>query len=183
MTTPGLPRSGGLLAEATMQKDMRSEPDPAELNPASQTTVHASAVQSGTTGILIRGPSGSGKSRLALDLMLAGRTGQIPATLFIGDDRLCLAAEGGGLIARPAPELAGLIEVRGLGIRRCDFIPQARIGLVVDLAAADAARMPERKSLTTSIYGIEIPRIPVGAGFQPLPMVVAALITSPLIAG
>lgn len=147
------------------------------------TTVHASAVQSGSTGILIRGPSGSGKSRLALDLMLAGRAGQIPATLFVGDDRLYLATEGGDLMARPAPELAGLIEVRGLGIRRCDFIPQTRVGLVVDLAANDTDRLPEPKSLTTSIYGIKIPRIPVGAGYQPLPLVTAALITRPLIAG
>jgi HPr kinase/phosphorylase len=128
------------------------------------TTVHASAVQSGTTGILIRGPSASGKSRLAFDLILAGRAGKIPATRLIGDDR-------------------GLIEIRGLGIRRCDFIPQGTIGLIIDLHAEDAARMPEAKSLTAEISGIKIPRIPVGAGFDPLPLVIAALITSPLIAG
>jgi serine kinase of HPr protein (carbohydrate metabolism regulator) len=162
-----------------MSKDVSNTPDPT-LHP---TTVHASAVQSGTIGILIRGPSGSGKSRLALDLLLAGRAGQIPATLVVGDDRLYLSVEGGDLMARPPPELSGLIEVRGLGIRRCDFIPQARIGLVVDLAADDAARLPEQKSCTTLIYGIQIQRIPVGAGFQPLPLVMAALITSPLIAG
>lgn len=147
------------------------------------TTVHASAVQSGATGILIRGPSGSGKSRLAFDLMLAGRAGQIPATSLIGDDRVLLEADAGRLIARAPETIGGLIEIRGLGIRRCDFIPQGPIGLVVDLAAEDAARMPEAKSHTAEIFGIKIPRIPVGAGFDPLPLVIAALITSPLIAG
>lgn len=147
------------------------------------TTVHASAVQSGTTGILIRGPSASGKSRLAFDLMLAGRAGKIPATSLIGDDRILLEAEAGRLIAKAPDTLGGLIEIRGLGIRRCDFIPQGTIGLVIDLAAEDAARLPEAKSLTTEVIGIKLPRIPVGAGFNPLPVVIAALITSPLIAG
>lgn len=147
------------------------------------TTVHASAVQSGTTGILIRGPSGSGKSRLAFDLMLAGRAGQISATSLIGDDRVFLEADAGRLIARAPDTIGGLIEIRGLGIRRCDFIPQGSIGLVVDLAAEDAARLPEAKSHMTEIFGIKVPRIPVGTGFEPLPLVIAALITSPLIAG
>lgn len=143
-------------------------------------TVHASVVQAGDLGILIRGPSGSGKSRLAFDLMLAGRAGLIPPTRLVGDDRVLLAAEAGRLIARPAPQLAGLIEVRGLGIRRCDSIPQAALGLLIDLAAEDAARMPEPAASVATLYGIEIPRIPVGADFQPLPLVTAALLTRPL---
>ena len=146
-------------------------------------TVHASAVRSGTTGILIRGPSGAGKSRLAFGLILAGRAGQIPPTLLVGDDRLYLTAADGDLIAHPAPALAGLIEVRGLGIRRCDFIPQAAIGLVVDLAASDAARLPVPEAGFVAISGIKLPRIPVETGFDPLPLVIAALITSPLSAG
>ena len=44
------------------------------------------------------------------------------------------------IVVRPAPELAGLIEIRGLGIRRCGFTGEAVVGLVVDLAAADAER-------------------------------------------
>jgi HPr kinase/phosphorylase len=143
-------------------------------------SVHASVVQAGDLGILIRGPSGSGKSRLAFDLMLAGRAGLIPPTRLVGDDRVLLTADAGRLIARPAPELAGLIEVRGLGIRRCDYIPQAEVRLLVDLAAGDAARMPEANAGATEIFGIKIPRIPVGCGFQPLPLVTAALLTSPL---
>ena len=142
-------------------------------------TVHASVVQAGDLGILIRGPSGSGKSRLAFDLMLAGRAGLISPTRLVGDDRVLITAADGRLIARPAPELAGLIEMRGLGIRRCDYIPQAVLGLVVDLAAADAARIPEPDAGMVHIYGIKIPRIPIGVGFQAMPLVTAALLTSP----
>jgi serine kinase of HPr protein (carbohydrate metabolism regulator) len=143
-------------------------------------TVHASAVQAGDVGILIRGPSGSGKSRLAFDLIVAGRAGQIPPTRLVGDDRLLLGAESGRAVVRPAAQLEGLIEVRGLGIRRCDFVAQATVGLVVDLAAQDAARMPEPDALVAAIYGIKVPRIPVGSGFAALPIVTAALLTSPL---
>ena len=92
--------------------------------------------------MLIRGPSGSGKSRLAFDLILAGRSGQIPPAVLVGDDRVHLEAGQGQIVVRPAPELAGLIEIRGLGIRRCDFIAEAVVGLVVDLWAADAERLP-----------------------------------------
>jgi HPr kinase/phosphorylase len=82
------------------------------------------------------------------------------------------------LWVRPAPELAGLIEVRGLGIRRCEFTAAAVVGLVVDLAAADAERLPPPESLSTHLNGFQIPRIPVPAGYQPLPLVVAALTTT-----
>jgi serine kinase of HPr protein (carbohydrate metabolism regulator) len=144
-----------------------------------QVTVHASAVLVGNRAVLIRGPSGSGKSRLAFDLILAGRAGQIPAATLVGDDRVYLEAAQGQLMVRPARELAGLIEIRGLGIRRCDFAEQAAVGLVVDLAAADAERMPASGALFTSIDGVIIPRIPVDSAFQPLPVVVAALSTRP----
>src|SRR2546421_8270943 len=105
-------------------------------------SVHASAVLVGNRAVLIRGPSGSGKSRLALDLILAGRSGQIPHAVLVGDDRVQLDAIEGQLVVRPARELTGLIEIRGLGIRRCDFVGEAVVGLIVDLAASDAARLP-----------------------------------------
>src|SRR5215813_13691604 len=103
-----------------------------------QPTVHASAVKVGERAVLIRGLSGSGKSRLAFDLILAGRSGQLPATVLVGDDRVRLDTAGGELLVSAAPELAGLIEIRGLGVRRCDFVAEAKVGLVVDLAAPDA---------------------------------------------
>jgi HPr kinase/phosphorylase len=141
-------------------------------------SVHASAVLVGDRAVLIRGPSGSGKSRLAFDLILAGRTGQIPPAVLVGDDRVYLDAAQGGLVVRPVGELAGLIEIRGLGIRRCDFAAQAIVGLVVDLSAADAERLPVPDALLARISGILLPRIPVDTGFLPLPMVVAALTTA-----
>ena len=126
--------------------------------------------------MLIRGPSGAGKSHLAFDLILAGRSGQLPSAVLVGDDRVHLEASNGQVVVRPARELTGLIEIRGLGIRRCDFAKEAIVGLVVDLSAPDAARLPEPEALRTRICGVEIPRIPVGAGYAALPLVLAALI-------
>jgi HPr kinase/phosphorylase len=141
-------------------------------------SVHASAVRIGNRAVLIRGPSGSGKSRLAFDLILSGRSGHVPQAILVGDDRVHLDTDAGQLRVRPAAELAGLIEIRGLGIRRCDFVEEAIVGLVVDLAADDHERLPPQESLMTRIFGVLIPRIPVGARYSPLPLVVAALTTT-----
>lgn len=129
--------------------------------------------------MLIRGPSGSGKSRLAFDLILAGRAGQIATATLVGDDRVLLEAVQRQLMVRPVPELAGLIEIRGLGIRACDFAKQACVGLVVDLSAEDADRLPAPESQVVDITGIQIPRISVGIGFSALPLVLAAFSTRP----
>jgi HPr kinase/phosphorylase len=141
-------------------------------------SVHASAVLVGDRAVLIRGPSGAGKSRLAFDLILAGRSGQIPRAVLVGDDRVHLDTHEGQLTVRPARALAGLIEIHGLGIRRCEHAGAAIVGLVVDLAAADAERLPPPEALLTCISSIKIPRIPVGTGFAPFPLVVAALTTT-----
>ena len=140
-----------------------------------EATIHASAVLVDDRAVLIRGPSGSGKSRLAFDLILAGRAGQIARAQLVGDDRVHVWQHGGELLVRPAPALAGLIEIRGLGIRRCDYVTEAKVGLVVDLDAANAERMPPPSALQVQINGIFIPRIPVGRGFSGLPLVIAAL--------
>lgn len=145
---------------------------------ATAASVHASAVMVANRAVLIRGPSGSGKSRLAFDLILAGRTGQIPPAVLVGDDRVYLAVHGHHLVVRPAPQLAGLIEIRGLGIRRCAFAEEAVVGLVVDLAAQDAERLPPPEALQALIHGVRIPRVPVESGFSSLPLVVAALTTT-----
>ena len=138
-------------------------------------SVHATAVLVGDRAVLIRGPSGAGKSRLALDLILAGRAGQIPEAVLVGDDRVHLDTRDGQLVVRPVRELAGLIEIRGLGIRRCDFVPEALVGLVVDLSAPDAERVPPPEALQTEILGILVPRIPAAVGYAPAPLVMAAL--------
>ncbi|MBR0835349.1 HPr kinase/phosphatase C-terminal domain-containing protein [Bradyrhizobium manausense] len=141
-------------------------------------SIHASAVKVGSLAVLIRGPSGAGKSRLAFDLIMAGRSGVVDSAVLVGDDRVHLATVGHEIEVRPAPLLAGLIEIRGLGIRRYDFVEHATVGLVVDLAADDAERLPPPETLKTTIFGVEIPRIPVGRDYSPLPLVVAALTTT-----
>ncbi len=138
-------------------------------------SVHASAVKVGDIAVLIRGPSGSGKSRLVLDLILAGRARQIPAATLIGDDRIYLESDGETLVARVVPALAGLIEVRGLGIRRCAHVDAATIGLVVDLGAPDAARLPAPDALNVTLSGVRLPRLPVASTEAALPLVIAAL--------
>jgi HPr kinase/phosphorylase len=141
-------------------------------------SVHASAVLVGDRAVLIRGPSGAGKSRLAFDLILAGRAGQLPPAVLVGDDRVRLDTVAGELWVRPAPELVGLMEIRGLGIRHCDYAIKAIVGIVVDLAASDAERLPPAEALSIRLNGVLLPRIPVGIGYQPLPLIAAALTTT-----
>ena len=100
--------------EARVRRDMNQS-----------STIHASAVLVGARAVLIRGPAGSGKSRLALALIQAGGTGALPFTRLVGDDRVHVEAAHGRLLVRPAETLAGLIEVRGLGIRQ---VPFERVG-------------------------------------------------------
>jgi serine kinase of HPr protein (carbohydrate metabolism regulator) len=129
-----------------------------------------------TRAVLIRGPAGSGKSRLALALIHAAQTGLLRFARLVGDDRVELEACHGRLLVRPAAALAGLIEVRGLGIRQLAYEPVAVVGLVVDLAAAGAERMPEPGEATIS--GVHIPRLAVKSGEDPLPAILAVLATS-----
>jgi HPr kinase/phosphorylase len=137
-------------------------------------TIHASAVLVGARALLIRGPSGSGKSRLAFDLISAAG-GPVRFARLVADDRAELEAAGGRLLVRPAPALAGLIEVHGLGIRRLPYEPVAVVGLVADLAAVDAQRLPEREQTRVIIDGIALARIAVAPGEAALPRLIAAL--------
>ena len=141
-------------------------------------TVHASAVLAGPRAILIRGPAGAGKSRLALALIQAAECGLIAFARLVGDDRIELAASHGRLLARPPQALAGLIEIRGLGIRRLDHEPVAVIGLVVDLATLDAERLPGTAEQQITIAGIILPLLAMAPGSDPLPAVLAHLLTS-----
>ncbi|HEY2227794.1 MAG TPA: HPr kinase/phosphatase C-terminal domain-containing protein [Xanthobacteraceae bacterium] len=141
-------------------------------------TVHASAVLVGPRAILIRGPAGSGKTRLALGLIQAAACGLIPFARLVGDDRVELAASHGRLLARPAPALAGLVEVRGLGIRRLDHEAVAVVGLVVDLARPAAERLPDAGAQQTTVTGVILPVLSIAPGSDPLPAVLARLLTS-----
>jgi HPr kinase/phosphorylase len=136
-------------------------------------TIHASAVLVGARAVLIRGPSGAGKSRLAFKLIEAPRRGNMNFARLVGDDRVHVEAAGGRLLVRPAPALAGLIELRGLGILKRDHEAAAVVGFVVDLDAEDAQRLPERDEAV--IEGIALPRLPVAPGVPPLPAVMAMI--------
>jgi serine kinase of HPr protein (carbohydrate metabolism regulator) len=136
-------------------------------------SVHASAVLAGNRAVLIRGAAGSGKSRLALALVGAAATGMLRFACLVGDDRVHIEACHGRLLVRPAPSLAGLIEVRGVGIRRLDFEQAAIVGLVVDLGAKDAERLPQPGE--TVIEGVNLPRLAVAANTDPLQPVLVFL--------
>ncbi len=104
---------------------------------ASALWLHASCVELAGTGIVLLGPSGSGKSDLALRLIDGGAR-------LVADDQLAVEREGQHLYGRPAASLAGLLEVRGLGIVRLRHGARSRLGLVVDLDPQSAAeRLPE----------------------------------------
>ncbi len=137
-------------------------------------TIHASAVLVGTRAVLIRGPSGSGKSRLALELIWAAHGGSLPFARLVGDDRVHVEAAHGRLLVRPAAALAGLIEVRGVGIRKLPYEPSAVVGLVVDLAA-DAERLPRPDRQQTELEGVALARLAVAAGEPALPAMLALL--------
>lgn len=136
-------------------------------------TVHASAVLAGARAVLIRGPAGSGKSQLALALIQAAETGLLRFARLVGDDRVHLEARHGRLLVRPAAALAGLIEVRGLGVRRLDYEPVAVVGLLVDLAAEDAERMPAASEAV--LLGVPLRRLALPPGAAPLAPVLALL--------
>src|SRR4051794_23974155 len=125
-------------------------------------TIHASAVLVGSRAVLIQGPSGSGKSQLALALLEAAQIGTLTFVRLVADDRAEIEAVHGRLLVHPPAEaLTGLLEVRGLGIRRLAYESLAIVGLIVDLAAPDAGRMPEPAAQSRKIEGITLPRLAV----------------------
>ena len=132
-------------------------------------TIHATAVLVGAKALLIRGEPGSGKSRLALRLIQT-----LPFARLIGDDRVHLEAKNGRLLVRPADSLAGMIEIRGIGIRNVPYEAVAAVGRVLDLMSA-AERLPEPDGQKAVISGVTLPRIALPAGGDPFPAVLAAL--------
>jgi HPr kinase/phosphorylase len=116
---------------------------------AAHVRLHATCVQLGGVGVVLLGASGVGKSDLALRLIDAG-------ALLVADDQLEVEAGPTGLLGRPAERLAGLLEVRGLGILRLPYCRVSPLGLVVELdAATQAPRLPEPS--TYPILGTELP--------------------------
>ncbi len=131
------------------------------------TTQHGTVVEIGGFGVLLRGAPGSGKSSLALRLIdgLGYGIGDRPlkATL-VADDQFELLKTGAGLVAKAPDTLAGLLEIRGVGIVKIGYRAEVALRLVVDLSlAATLARMPEPQDLTTEISGVRLKRIVLDA--------------------
>ncbi|EEW24870.1 HPr kinase/phosphorylase [Rhodobacter ferrooxidans] len=104
-------------------------------------TLHASCVAVDGRGLLILGPSGSGKSGLALQLMALGAG-------LVADDQTEIRLEDAALIARcPAP-LRGLIEARGIGLLNALPLESAPLHLVVDLGQSETQRLPPKRHIT-----------------------------------
>jgi serine kinase of HPr protein (carbohydrate metabolism regulator) len=111
---------------------------------AGDRSLHATAVVHGESGVLILGPSGSGKSALALALMArASTTGAFSA--LIGDDRIFVNEAHGRLIARGAANMAGVIERRTAGLITVRHEPEAVVRLAVELCERGRRwpRMPD----------------------------------------
>ena len=124
-------------------------------------TVHASVARVGEQGVLIRGRSGSGKSSLLLAL-LSSR--DVHATL-VADDRVHLAADGARVIAAVPDSIAGLMEIRGVGILRRDHVSPAAVDLVVDLLPlAECPRLPDADEGRVTLAGVSLPRIFIAIG-------------------
>lgn len=104
-----------------------------------RTTLHASCVAVDHRAVLILGPSGSGKSSLALRLMACGAT-------LVADDRTDLFLRDGKVMARCPEQLRGMIEARGLGILHAPTQSEAAVALVVDLSSTETDRLPPRRS-------------------------------------
>lgn len=96
--------------------------------------VHASCIAFEGRGVLLRGPSGSGKSDLALRAMEAGAE-------LVADDLVTLGLRGGRVWASPLPQAGGRLEVRGVGIVPLPALDGAPLVLIADLAAPE--RLPE----------------------------------------
>ena len=101
-------------------------------------TVHGSSVSISGRAALIVGPSGSGKSALALDLMSRG-------AVLISDDRTVMSRRGNDLVVTAPSAIAGMIEARGIGILNAEYEESATLAVVVDLSSRAEVRLPPRK--------------------------------------
>ncbi len=117
--------------------------------------VHATAVAIEGRGLLLRGPPGAGKSDLALRLIDRGAR-------LVADDQAELRRAGKRILVGAPAAIAGLIEVRGIGIIRLDALKEAPLALLVDLVSpAEVERLPDRRF--EDVLGLTIPLIALSA--------------------
>lgn len=114
-------------------------------------SLHATCIAFDGDGVLLTGPSGSGKSDLALRAIECGAA-------LIADDQVELARADGRLFAQAPPQLAGLLEVRGLGILHMPHLARAALRLVVALVPAEQVpRLPGEG--VADHLGVVLPRL------------------------
>ena len=113
--------------------------------------IHASCIAIGENGVILRGPSASGKSDLALRLIEEGAE-------LVADDRVDLVTKDNKLFASPPSGLKGLLEVRGVGIISLNHLNFVRVNIVIDLVAKNQLpRMPKFSKI--NLGGIMVPRV------------------------
>jgi HPr kinase/phosphorylase len=126
-------------------------------------SIHGTVVAVGGIGVLLRGTPGSGKSSLALRLIDNpgyGLGAVLLRTVLVADDQVEISKTAEGLVARAPATLAGLLEIRGIGIVNAPHQNEALLKLVVDLEPAAAiARMPEKPETTAEVMGIRLKRL------------------------
>lgn len=121
--------------------------------------VHGTCIALGARAVLLRGPSGAGKSDLAFRLVREDASGE---TRLVADDQVVLREASSRLVASAPSVLAGLVELRGLGLVALPSIPEAPVALIADLVArVSVPRIAEPRHET--ILGIRLPVIALHA--------------------
>ena len=135
-------------------------------------SAHATMVAIGEAGVLVRGESGAGNSRLAQALLAEGRARGLFARL-VSDDRVRLSVSAGRIIGRASPQIAGLIEERGTGLLVVAHEYAANVRCIVDLDLVDTAdgrppRLPEAGDEADTLEGVSVPRIRLAHDVGPI---------------
>jgi serine kinase of HPr protein (carbohydrate metabolism regulator) len=132
--------------------------------PLSGESMHASTVAIDGRAVLITGPSGSGKSDLALRLLDRG-------FVLVSDDRTIVRRDGDRLLASAPPQIAGKLEIRGIGIMDMDTVSDVPVTLIVELTD-DIQRLPD-DSRERPILGVPLPLVTIDAMTASAPSKVA----------
>lgn len=120
--------------------------------------LQATAVAIAGAAVLFRGPPGAGKSDLALRLIAERPPEGEPPACLLADDQVIITRDGDTLSARAPESIAGLIEIRGVGIRQLPSVSDARVSLIIDLAARESVpRLPPDPLPTEDVLGLPVP--------------------------